>query len=127
MGMYQGSVLLPILYAVVVDVVTEFARENAMSVLLYADDLVLMNETIVGLRNKFLIRKGAFESKGMKVNHGKTKKMVSGRTTKDGMSQSKAYPCGASSLRVKANSVLWSQCGKWIHGRCDGLKSVTLR
>ena len=45
-GMYQGSVLSPFLFAVVVDVVTEFVREGALSKLLYADDLVLMSETI---------------------------------------------------------------------------------
>ena len=35
-------------FAVVVDVVTEFAREGVLSELLYADDLVLMSETIEG-------------------------------------------------------------------------------
>ena len=44
----------PFLFAVVVDVVTEFAREVALSQLLCADDLVLMSETIEGLRNRFL-------------------------------------------------------------------------
>ena len=53
-GMHQGSVLSPFLLAVVVDVVTEFAREGALSELLHADDIVLMSETIDGLRNKFL-------------------------------------------------------------------------
>ena len=48
---HQGSVLSSFLPTVVVDVVTEFAREGALSELLYADDLVLMNETIEGLRN----------------------------------------------------------------------------
>ena len=61
-GMHQGSILSPFLFVVVVDVVTEFAREVALSELLYADDLVLMSETIVGLRNKW---KEAFESKGL--------------------------------------------------------------
>ena len=51
-----------------VDVVTEFAREVALSELLYADDLVLMCETIEGLRDKFLKWKEAFESKGLKAN-----------------------------------------------------------
>ena len=46
--------LSPFLFAVVVDVVTEFAREGALCELLYANDLVLMSETIEGLRNKFL-------------------------------------------------------------------------
>ena len=45
-GMHQGSVLSRFLFAVVVDVVTEFAREGALSELLYANDLVLMSETI---------------------------------------------------------------------------------
>ena len=44
--MHHGSVLLPFLFAVMVDVVTEFAREGALSELLCADDLVLMSGTI---------------------------------------------------------------------------------
>ena len=48
-GMHQGSVQSTFLFAVVVEVVTEYAREGALSELLYADDLVLMTETIEGL------------------------------------------------------------------------------
>ena len=93
-----------------VDVVTEFAREVALSELLYADDLVLMSETISGLRNKFLEWKEAFVSKGLKVNLGKTRVMVSSDITQDGLSKSKVYPYGVCSLRVKAHSVLCVQC-----------------
>ena len=50
--------------------------ECALSELLYADDLVLMSETIEGLGNKFLKWKKAFERKGLKVNLGKTKVML---------------------------------------------------
>ena len=53
-GMHQGSVLSPFLFALVVDDVTEFAREGVLSELLYADDLVLISETIDGLRDKLL-------------------------------------------------------------------------
>ena len=53
----------PFLFVVVVDVVTEFVRVGALSELLYADDLVLMSETIDGLRNKFLKWKETFESR----------------------------------------------------------------
>ena len=59
--MNQGSVLSPFLFAVVVDVVTVFAREVVLSELLCADDLLLMSETIEGLRNKFLEWNEAFE------------------------------------------------------------------
>ena len=74
--MHQGSVLSTYLFALVVDVVAEFAREGELSELLYVDDLVLMSETIDGLRDKFLKWKETFESKGLKVNLGKTKVMV---------------------------------------------------
>ena len=63
---------------VVVDVVTEFARDGALSELPYADDLVLMSETIEGLGNKFLEWKEAFENKCLKVILWKSKVMVSG-------------------------------------------------
>ena len=100
-GMRQASMLLPFLFAVVVDVVTEFAREGALKVLMYADYLVLMSETIKGNSNKFLIRKEAFESKGLKANLWKTKVMVGDGITKDGMSKSKVDPCGVYSLKSR--------------------------
>ena len=99
--------------------------EGALSELMYTDDLVLTSETIDGLKNKFLKWKEVFESKCLKVNLGKTKVMVWGDITNDCMSKSKVDPCGVCSLRVKANSVLCLQCGKWNHGICAGVISVT--
>ena len=107
------------------DVVTEFAMEGALSELLYADDLVMMSETTDGLRNKFLERKEVFQSKYLMVILGKTKMMVSSVIMKDGLSKSKIDPCGVYSLRVRTNSVLYVQCGKWIHDRCARVKRVT--
>ena len=89
MGMHQGSVLSSFLPAVVADAVTEIARKGALSESLNADDLFLMSETIDGYRNKSLKLKEAIESKGLIVNLGETKVMVSGCITKDGMSKSK--------------------------------------
>ena len=108
----------------VIDVVTEFATEGGLSELLYADDLVLMSETIEGLWNKFLKWKEAFESKGLKVNLGKIKVMVISGIMKDCVSKSRVAPCVVCSLRVKANSVLCLQCGEWTHGKCAGVKRV---
>ena len=124
-GMHQGSVLTPLLFALEVEVVTEFAREGALCELLHANDLVLISETIEGLRNKLIKWKEALESKGLKDNLGKSKVMVCGSNTKDVMPKSNVGSCGVCSLRVKANSVFCLQRGKWIHGRCDGMKMVT--
>ena len=41
---------------------------GVLSELLYADDLVIISETIEELRNKFLKLTEAFESKGLKVD-----------------------------------------------------------
>ena len=75
------------LLAALVDIFTEFVRDGVLNELLYAGDLVLMSETIEGLRNKFFKWKDTIESNGLKV-------MVSGSITQDGMSKRKVDPCG---------------------------------
>ena len=73
-GVHQGSVLSPSLFATLVkDDVTENARKSWIKQILYANDLVLMGETMEELRENFDEWKEAFESKGMRVNLGKTK------------------------------------------------------
>ena len=53
-GVHQESVLSPLLFAIVVDVTTENARRGVINELLYADNLVLMNEDMEDLKKKFL-------------------------------------------------------------------------
>ena len=65
--MHQGSVLSCFLLALVVDVVTEFSREGALSELLYADDLVQMIVTMEGLGDKFLRWKDVLRAKLWKL------------------------------------------------------------
>ena len=91
--------------------------------ILYAYDLVLISETMENLGEKFQKWKEAFESKGMKVNIGKTKMMVS--DSEGEVLKSKIDPCGVCGNRVMSNYVLCKQCGKWIHGRCAKMKRVT--
>ena len=78
----DGSVLSPFRFAVVVDIVSEFSREDEMSELLYTDDIVLMSETIKGLRNLFLKWMEAFVSKVFKIGLMNTKLMVRGGSIK---------------------------------------------
>ena len=70
---YQGSVLSPLLFAIVVDVITENARRGVVNELLYADDLVLMSNTMENLKERFSNWKDALESKGLKVSTRKNK------------------------------------------------------
>ena len=67
-GVHQKSVLSPLSFAIVVDIVTENTRKDLMKEVLYADDLVLMSETMEGLKERFIKWRSALESKGLKVN-----------------------------------------------------------
>ena len=83
MGMRQQFALAPFIFAVVVDAATKMVREGVLSDLLGADDLVVMRETIEGLRNKFTKWKKDFKNKGLKVNLRKAKVMVRASITKN--------------------------------------------
>ena len=78
--------------------------------ILYADDLVLMNESTENLKEKFLKWKEAFESKWLKGNLRKTKVIVSG--SKGEVLKSKVDPRTKSGKTVMANSVMCTKCGK---------------
>ena len=69
----MGFALSPLLFAIVVEVITENARRFVVNELLCADDLVFMSETMENLKEGFWNWKGALESKGLKVNTRKTK------------------------------------------------------
>ena len=94
-----------------------------MNEILYANDLVLMSESMKILKEKSLKWKEAFESKGLKVNLKKTKVMVS--DLKGEIPKSKVDPCVKCNKRVMANLVMCTKCGKWVHGSSTEKKRVT--
>ena len=70
--------LLPLLFAISVDIISKNAIEDLMNEILFVDDLVLMSESLKNLKEKFLKLKKVFESKLLKVNPKKIKVKVSG-------------------------------------------------
>ena len=108
--------LSPLLFAIVVDIISENARLGVVNKLLYADDFVVMSKDMEDLKERFWNWKDALESKGLKVNIRKTKVMVSRSEGK--RFKSKIHPCGVCGRRVMANSVLCTKCGNWVHGKC---------
>ena len=121
--MHQGSVISPLIFAIVVDAVTEQARKGLFNETLYADDLVLMSENLEDLRERFQRWRGELESKGKKVNIRKTKMMVSGAEGK--IVRSKVDSCGICGKRVTSNAMLCTVCKKWVHARCAQTKKVS--
>ena len=113
-GVHQGSVLSPLLFAIVVNVITENARRGVVNELLYADDLVLMSKDMEDLKERFSNWRYALESKGLKVNIRKTKVIAIG--SEGELFKSKIDPCGVCARRVMVNSVLCTKCGKCVYG-----------
>ena len=121
-GVHQGSALSPLLFKLVMEEATKSIRRGDPWELLYADDLVLTAESKEGVREMFDVWSRAMEMRGLKVNIGKTKLLVSGK--KNEMSApSGQYPCAVCNRGVGVNSILCSSCDRWCHKRCTGLRS----
>ena len=120
-GLHQGSVLSPLLFAAVMDVVSSETRSGLPSELMYADNLVLMAPTMEQLGR----RVASLLDKELKVNAGKSKVMV-GISAGKLIVNSGKWPCGVCGKGVQANSV---QCtvykNEFTRGVCGDLSWVT--
>lgn len=124
-GVHQGSVLSPLLFAIVLDALTEDLEKNMREVL-YADDLVIIGDDWEDVKTKYEKWKYALESRGLKINVDKTKAMRTTTTrTLKGVS-SKVDPCGICGARVMRNSIRCETCHQWIHKRCSGVNGSLL-
>ena len=74
-GMHKLSLLSPFLFCNYFSAVTEFAREDELCVLLYADDLLMMSVNQES-QNEFIELKEIFECKWFKVSLEKAMVMV---------------------------------------------------
>ena len=126
-GVYQGPVSSPLLFIMVMDVLTEDMRDGPLMELLYADDLVLCGESLNKVMDKYGIWKNAVEGKGPRVNIDKTKgvNLLFGKKS----SVSKVNPCCVCNEQVDCNFIQSevSKCQRWFHRRCfDVPRQVSL-
>ena len=109
-GFYQGSALSPLLFIMVMDVLTEDVRDGSLMELFYADNLALCGESLNEVMGKYGRWKNAVEGKGLRVNVDKTKDMQLLFRKKS--SVSKVDPFGACSEQVGCNSIqFYSEVG----------------
>ena len=71
-GLHQGSTLSPFLFAVIMDRLTDEVRREPPWTMLFADDIVICEETREEVERRLESWKYASEKKGMKVSRSKT-------------------------------------------------------
>ena len=64
------------------------------------------------------------EEKGLRVNAGKTKIMISS-TGLDLLQSSGEFPCAVCRTGVGSSSIFCKGCKHWVHKKCSGLKRLT--
>ena len=122
-GVHQGSVLSPLLFIIVLEALSAELTTGCPWELLYADDLALVAKSMEELTVKLQNWKQAMEAKGLRVNMGKTKVMVSDKAlapvTKEGK-----YPCSICHKGTGAGAIGCTSCRQWVHcaTKCSGVK-----
>ena len=91
-GVHQGSVLSPLLFIIVLKALSREFRTGLPWELLYADDLVLMADSIEELEILFERWKSGMEQKGLQVNSGKMKAMIS-KHKRNPQNMTGKFPC----------------------------------
>ena len=112
-GVHQGSALSPLLFNVVMEEATKECRRGAPWEMLFADDLVLTSESEEDVRDMFSKWRAALERRGLKVNLGKTKFLVSGDSKEN--EETGRYPCAVCQKGVGDSSIQCLKCAKWVH------------
>ena len=110
--MHQGSVLSPLLFAAVMDVVSSEVRSGLPCKLLYGNDLVIITPTMEQLGRRVAEWRASLPDKGLKVNAGKSKVMV-------GSSGRKMVESSGRKIRVQNRRSLLAKC------ECERLRSST--
>ena len=71
-GLHQGSALSPFLFAVIMDRLTDEVRREPPWTMLFADDIVICEETREEVERRLECGKYGLERRGMKVSRSKT-------------------------------------------------------
>ena len=112
--------LSTLLFIIVLEAISREFRTGLPWELLYADNLVLMADSIEELEIIFERWKSGMEQKDLQVNSGKTKVMI--LKHKHPQNKTGKFPCSVCLEGVGRNSILCPACKCWVHAKCSGLK-----
>ena len=109
-GLHQGSVLSPLLFAIVMEMISRELRAGLPLELLYARDLILMAENEKSLRDKIVKWKSGLEAKGLKMNTGGKTKVMFSCSMKDKVEEKGKWPYSVCKKGVGNNSIFCHGC-----------------
>ena len=123
-GVHQGSVLSPLLFIIVLEALSREFCSRVPWEDLYADDLVIIAESLEECVRGLLTWKEAMEKKGLRVNAGKIKILISSMRL-DLLQSSGEFPCAVCRSGVGSSGIFCNGCRHWVHKKCSGLKHLT--
>jgi len=71
-GLHQGSALSPFLFTIIMDELTREIQDEVPWCMLFADDIILIDETRGGLNEKLERWRHSLESRGFRLSRSKT-------------------------------------------------------
>ena len=117
-GLHQGSALSPLLFIIIMDVLAEEARTKPPWAMLFADDLVLVSETVEEVEEELERWRALIENKGLTICRSKTEYLVPSH--QHGVVKLEGEPLPSVNCFFKyLGSVIYGcgGCGKDVDGR----------
>ena len=90
---------------------------------MYANELVIVAESLVELKVRLNNLKGGLEEKGLKVNAGKTKVLCSRHNVSKMKIAFVKFPFVVCIKGVEGNSIFYLSFRNCLHKRCSGIKT----
>ena len=115
--LHQGSALSPLLFIIIMDVLAEEARTKPPWAMLFADDLVLVSETIEEVEEELERWRAVIENKGLRISRSKTEYLVPSH--QQGVVKLEGEPLPSVNSFKYLGSVIDGSggCGKDVDGR----------
>ena len=116
-GLHQGSALSPLLFIIIMDVLAEEARTKPPWAMLFADDLVLVSETVEEVEEELERWRAVIENKGLRISRSKTEYLVPSH--QQGVVKLEGEPLPSVNSFKYLGSVIDGSggCGKDVDGR----------
>ena len=121
----QESELSPLLFTIVMEALSRKFRIGCPWELLYADDLVIVAQSLGELKVRLKNWKNGLEEKGLKVNVGKTKVLCSRHDASKSNIASVKFQFGVCMKSIGVNSIWnWVSCRNWVISGVLALRQV---